>query len=865
MRKIFTSLKSVVAAAVVASMALAASCSYDDTAIVERVTAVENDLAALTERVAALESKLEAEVANLTALINGKVVVTAVETDAEGVTTVTLSDGKSFKVYPKCTVVDTDTDTDTNTYLSIKEEDGVLYWAIYEMGEFKEWLLLNGEKVAVYDGNDYEDNECDNPYTPEAPVAPQLRINTATGNIEISIDNGATWVESGLTAAATGVQIFTGAAVNGNTVTFTLFDGSEFNVALVELIEFEAARSQVYVMPGATKEIRFSVNDAVVDINVMNQPFGWSATVELAPAADENIGGGYDDDFDMGVLAAGGTDYLLKVSGPSVELARAGFAAKEGVVSVHFNTASGACKVAQLAVNLAEITLDIDANGNVTLVNSVAVEQTNYWGEKFTDFADFFIGVLPKSLYDTYGKDALLNDLDEGGEYMTAASTQRSSGLNNIADLQMYEEGVYEKETITFTMDKLAQAFWPRYSYEYGVEYIVFVTLDSKLVDYYQVPVLDNAVMASYNKTAVEAALVEGSEAWNDVTYNFTLAGYNTYLIGWMSEADVEMYLSYGLANSVETLIPAYIQGMGLYSSGAIVSYPEAVLGQDINLASFAELSLTGMAPELAANTKYYFYVYPFNAADENEVYTHEFVAENLRLFGTFETAALVAGSFETGVEYELLNHSSNEIAVNVTFGENASVVYYTWTTAPALEAEEAANAVLADLYATCEVLSADYRTIYASKYEYYGLSNPVYLSMVVINANGEYVYVEEAFEKVEAAPTAVTEFKFLGRYKELDNDPSTGGGDYVYTIKGEGFEYTMEVFYTFCNADGTIIPGTYSYCWNTFDAMYSSWCGFSIIDSNQYFGSTLIVEDGKITLNLDGVGKYVYEGAITM
>ena len=166
MRKIFASLKAVVAAALVASMTLAASCSYDDSAIVKRVDAVEKDLAALTERVAALESKLETEVANLTALINGKVVVTSAATDAEGVTTVTLSDGTSFKVYPKCTVVDTDTDTDTNTYLSIKEDNGVLYWAVYEMGEFKEWLLIDGEKVAVYDGNDYEDGECANPYTP---------------------------------------------------------------------------------------------------------------------------------------------------------------------------------------------------------------------------------------------------------------------------------------------------------------------------------------------------------------------------------------------------------------------------------------------------------------------------------------------------------------------------------------------------------------------------------------------------------------------------------------------------------------------------------------------------------------------------
>ena len=861
MRKIFTSLKSVVAAAVVASMALAVSCSYDDSAIVKRVDAVEKDLAALTERVAALESKLETEVANLTALINGKVVVTSAVTDAEGVTTVTLSDGTSFKVYPKCTVVDTDTDTDTNTYLSIKEDNGVLYWAVYEMGEFKEWLLIDGEKVAVYDGNDYEDGECDNPYTPEEPVAPKLRINAGTGNIEISIDNGATWVESGLTAAATGVQIFTGADVNENTVTFTLFDGSEFSVALVEVIEFEAARSQVYVMPGATKDIRFTINDAVADINIMNQPFGWSATVELAPA-DDNTGDDFEDDLGMGVLAVGGTEYVLKVSGPSVELARAGFAAKEGVVSVHFNTASGACKVAQVAVNLAEITLDIDGDGNVTIVNSVALEQTNYWGEVYTDFADFYIGVMPKALYDAHGNDALKNDVDEEGELVSATFTQRSTGLSNNTDLHWYEEGVYEQETITFTMDQLARAFWPVYTYEIGVEYIVFIALDGELVGYTEMPVLDNAIMATYNRTFVSATLVEGSEAWNDVTYKFSLAGYNTYLIGWLSEEEANEYISWGLADSVEALLPVYIDAYGLPSAGAIISSAEPILDQEINLASLASMSITEMAPFINSGTKYYFYIYPYNAANETEIYRHTLVAENLRIIGTFETATLVAGTFDAGVECELIEHTADHISVDVTFGEAVTDVFYIWSDTPALDAEEAANEVLEDVYANQESLSADYRTINASTYE---LSNPVYLNIVAINAAGEYVFVQKEFKLEEPEPVAITEFKYLGRYYELDDNPETGGGGYIYTIKGEGFEYTIEVYWNYVNADGTIKPGTYNYCWNTYDAMYGGFDGFSIIDSKQYFGSKLTVEDGKITLNVSGVGIYVYEGAITM
>ncbi len=343
MKKFYANFKSVVAAVVMASMTLAASCSYDDSAIVERVDRVEKDLAALTERVAALEKRLGEEVEALTALINGKVVVTGVEKVGDA-TKVTLSDGSSFTVYPECTVVDTD--TDTNTYISIAEENGVLYFAVYEKGEFKEWLLVNGEKVPVYDGNDQDDNVCDDPYQPEAPVAPQFKVEGE--NIMVSIDGGQTWVESGLSAAAAGAQIFSGVEVNDdNTVTFKLADGSQFDVMLADLIEF-ANRGHIYVKAGEVKEVALTVNDAVADINIMNQPLGWKAEVALAPETEEPEGGD-EVDPDMGVLAAGGTDYIIKVYGPSKDLVKAGVADQGGVIQVHFNTATGAWRLTLLS------------------------------------------------------------------------------------------------------------------------------------------------------------------------------------------------------------------------------------------------------------------------------------------------------------------------------------------------------------------------------------------------------------------------------------------------------------------------------------------------------------------------------------
>ena len=789
MRKIFTTLKSVVAVALIAAMTLAASCSYDDSAIKERVSNVEKDLAALTERVAALEKKLQSEVDALKALIDGQVVVVDVVTDAEGNQTIKLSDGKEITVLApvECTHECTPCDCDPLQYRVI---DGVLEVS----ADGDSWVAVNG--VAA---------EC------------------VVANIVISED--------------------------GNSATITLANGEEFTVVKAELIEFEQTRSQVYVIAGLTKEVPFSINDAVVDINVMNQPFGWSATVEEAVAEEENGG-------NAGImpLAAGGKNYVLKINGPSQELVNAGYAAKEGVVSVHFNTAAGACKVANVAVNLAEITMTVDADGNLRIVNTMAYEQENYWGEKFVDFADFFIGIMPKSLYDEHGADALLNDFQDW-DYTTAAVTQRSTGLWNVADLQTYEEGVYEEEIIEIHVDRLAQAFYPTYNFEIGSEYVIFISLESELKNYYEIPVLDNAIMVNYKKVLVSAEYVADSATWNDATFNFSLAGYDNYLIGWMPVAEANDYINNGMAASIEELLPLYINGYGLMSSGAILA--GSYIDQDIKLSELAELSLMGWAPEVAADTEYHFYVYPFNATTEMEFYQHTLVAENLRYIGTFSTAALVAGDFAVDATYEVVEHVEDNIEVNVTVAEGLDTIVYTWFEQSYSDPEEAVYFVLNDVYAE-KVTETSFT---ASKYGYYGLPNPIYLAIVAINAEGQYVYVEKQFEYIEPEPVALVSFEYKGRHLNLDDNPETSGGDHVYiATAADGTVYTIGLYYTYADENGVIAEGEYDYCANYFDAMYSYWNGFVIVADEYYSGSSLIVDAETITLKVKGVGKYVYD-----
>ena len=790
MRKIFTTLKSVVAVALIAAMTLAASCSYDDSAIKERVSNVEKDLKALTDRVAALEKKLQTEVDSLKALIDGQVVVVDVITDAEGNQTIKLSDGKEITVLAptQCTHECTPCDCDTLQYRVI---NGVL--EVSADGE--NWVAVNG-----------------------------VSADCVVANIVINDDN---------------------------TATITLANGESFTVVKAELIEFEATRTQVYVAAGTTKAIPFSINDAVVAINVMNQPFGWSATVEEAVAED--------DDFGMGILAAGGKNYVLKVNGPAQELVNAGYAAKEGLVSVHFNTAAGACKVANVAVTLAELTLNVDVAGNITITNTLAVEQTNYWGEKFVDFADFFIGVMPKALYDAHGEAALRNDFADW-DYTTAAVTQRGTGLWNVANLQEYQEGVYEKEIIEITVDQFASAFYPKYNFEVGGQYIIFIATESELVNYYQIPLLDNAIMVEYKKVSLDASLVEGSETWNDATFNFNLAGFQNYLIGWLPYAEVMDYINNGMAPTVEEFLPLYISGYGLMSSGAIISGD--IINQEVKLSELAALSLMGWAPELAANTEYCFFVYPFNAQTEMEFYQHEFVAENLRYFGTFATTALAAGEFDAAAQFELVNHVEDEIEVNVTLSEEVAIAYYTWfEESQAMDPENAAFLVLNDLYANKVVFDEYTTSIAASKYGYYGLPNPIYLAIVAINANGEYVYVEQEFKYEEPEPIALVSFEYKGRHFDIDDNAETSGGDHVYVAKtAEGEEITIGLYYAYADENGVIAEGEYEYCTNYFDAMYSYWNGFVIVADDTYYGSKLIVTADTIKIKIKGGNIYLFD-----
>ena len=799
MRKIFTSLKTIVAATLVAAMSLSVSCSYDDTGIVNEIENVKADLAALAERVTALENKLNSEVDALKALINEQVVVVDVVTDANGDQTIKLSDGSEITVLAP---VGCDHVCDVLQYRVI---DGVLEVS----ADGQNWIAV---KVA-----------------PEQVVA----------NIVLNEDG---------------------------TATITLANGEEFTVVKAELIECEAARTGVYVVAGGSRDVAFAVNDAVVDINVMNQPFGWSATVEEAVAGEENGG-------DAGImpLAAGGKNYVLKIYGPAPTLAEA---ATEGIVSVHFNTAAGACKVLKVNVQLAQMTLSVDNSGNVTLTNSVAESRgVDELGNPMFDFADFHIGIVDAADYATYGDKVFVDTFDDWTYEYSAnvATTMRTTGFQNVIDLQFYEDGVCEKEVYTFTVDQLASCFWPKYTFELGKEYIIFVTTDSEVVSYVEHPILTNAAKANYKRVNVEAKLLEETITWNDATCEFNFAGYNYYVVGWTPVSDLQDLINNGMATDLDSALSAMISAYGVMSAGAIV----ADMNATVKLSELATVSLTQWAPMLNSDTEYVFFVYPFNAATEMELYMHTFIPENLFNYGTFRTKALVQGSFDAAAEFELVALDENNVTVNATFSEDVVTVAYNWSLTSYVDPEEGAAFILGDLYYTEYVTFDEYVTyLEASSYKYYGIPESYYLCVLAINAAGEYAYVEYNVRSEQGGgdepgePVEVT-------YDSADTAGDIYYSDYYVNLHGSDGSRVVMNFYGISEYNTYFIPaGTYDFG-GWFGAVYTG--GYSRVEysdgtrDNINGGTVAVAEvDGKYRIEVNAqIGDAntaftaVYEGLI--
>lgn len=667
MRKIYSTLKSVVAATLVAAMTFAASCSYDDTGLVNQIEEIKVDLEALAQRVTALENKLQTEVENLQALIDGQVVIVDVETDAEGNQTIKLSDGSTITVLApvECTPC-----------------------------------------------------QCD-------PL--EYRVN-GEGVLEVSPD-GINWV------AITGVTpecVVANVVVEDGIATITLANGTSFKTAVAELVEFEAAKSAIYVKSAETISVPFAINDAVEDINVMNQPLGWKATIEVP------------------TRAVGGMDYVLNVTGPAKDFLQ--YAEKSGKVSIHFNTAAGACKVMTVDVELAAIDLQVDKAGNITITNTMVdrYEREN-WGqvEYIEEFNNFYFAVVGLDEFEACGGDLESVYNANWGEFnIPAAASYIQNFFANVGENDynnaIFADGVNEKWTVNFTVEEVIDYldWYGQMTYE-GNSFVVCVIPTD--VNNYGSLVWDDMIAVPFKQLSISLVENVDNRVFNSAYFDVTLRGAQSYHIYPVSKAEVDMYINeYQNYTSVEeyywAMLQSFLAQPNWYSFGFKIE--SDVVEDNIALADLLAYTSEFYHYETAPATEYYMCIF---ALEEGRT---DYTMEDLHIY-EFATADLVEA--ESPIEATIaLSEDTNLYAINVdvTVSENVNTVYYGWFEEELL-AEDLKAELIRMAYSRTEDDFAESGYTFPLGTSVDAPKSKRYLGLLVIDAQGNYtLYNEELYSK---------------------------------------------------------------------------------------------------------------------
>ncbi len=336
--------KAVIAATLACPIFFSSCESFDDSEL-------KSSIQDLYDKISALEERVTNEVAALTSLINGKVTVVDVTTAENGVTTIAFSDNSVVKVYPE-------TDLSSLSFVTVKEEGGVYYWATAGYGSEPEFLLVNGEKVPV-----------------KEDVKPTFSLKD--GYWQISFDGGKTWTDTGIAQPEgndnQSLVVFAGYTQDDDYVYLTLADeaGTVIKVAKDKEVSFSILAGKQYFTFGEKKAIPLQMTN-VKDYTITEKPDGWKASINGSK---------------LSVTApAEGTD-----------------ADTEGFIKVLATFENESPVIAKVSVSLDEpdFTLTLDgANVSFTLAEK-NVDNYDYYGYAF--------GVLPKSEYSAEAAIEYLN------------------------------------------------------------------------------------------------------------------------------------------------------------------------------------------------------------------------------------------------------------------------------------------------------------------------------------------------------------------------------------------------------------------------------------------------------------------------
>lgn len=308
------------------------SCSkaYDDSAILDELEKIEQNIAALEERLAE-------EITSLQELIAGKITITKLEPKSDGSILVLLSNGSSFTVNPK------GVELPDNLITVADNGDGVLCWAHYNSDGELEFILADGD------------------YIPVSTVAPEVRVAEDGVTIEISFDGGASWMTTGYAESAADALIADIEVVysdwqtdsEGNALplycVITLADGADVKVGMNSrvILDYDSA----YVAAGGKYEL-VAMAEQATDF-MMTTPKGWGCDVKHEVDASR---------------------FTLTFSAPSSSDIRSGEAVGEGVAKLVVIFNNGMSSIASIKLSTTPVYYSYFLN-NITLTVGAGVDE----------------------------------------------------------------------------------------------------------------------------------------------------------------------------------------------------------------------------------------------------------------------------------------------------------------------------------------------------------------------------------------------------------------------------------------------------------------------------------------------------------
>ena len=458
MKNFYAIFKGVFATLVATSM-LAVSCTepYDDTQI-------RQELADLYQKVDNLEKKLSTEVDALKALIDSKAVVASATKSTDGSWEILLTSGEKITVYPQYQPEPQAPEVNNGCVTVVKEGDAY-YWA----------QIVDGKAVAITDaaGNKI-------PVTHNA--APEVRVNPSTGDVELSVDGGHTWVivEKKAEESTEAACIFTGVVDGETSVDFTLASGEVISVPKAESIDFGVQAGKTFVTPGESVDVALKAEN-IDDLTVIAKPEGWKASI---------------------------SGKTLTVTAPAQEKIDAGEAELEGFVKIHAAGGDGKCMVGKLLVSASTASVLIEVVGeDATIYNNTGLR-----------WSGVAYGIAP---YDDFSAEAI-------------------AAAKNNYELMSYE--LYETQaTVSIKQmynEMIAQVYDPASYVEIptGTSYVVWALAGSDAWDH--VYSADEVVYTVYTPAFlnVESTAV----TFNSVKISAVGGGYAGYIVGVVSAATAD-------------------------------------------------------------------------------------------------------------------------------------------------------------------------------------------------------------------------------------------------------------------------------------------------------------------------------------